>query len=385
MAEDEDGATAAGGESVEGFGEQADAANSARTTEVTVMRARTGGHRAGSGSMKDNSTRMQQWIIGSGDVGARLDKYLASAARLVSRGRAMTALERGKIFVNDREVTPADAGTRLETGDVVRVWMDRPGSSKRRAAIGETRDLPIVYEDETMVVLNKPAGLLAVPLPPTRRSDAPSVFEDLKDYLGKRGRRRPFVVHRIDRDTSGLVLFAKTSAAQVTLKEQFKRHRPERVYLAVMYGHPSPPAGSWRDQLVWDEKSLIQKETHPKDPRGKDAFCHYRTIERLSGASLVEVNLVTGRRNQIRIQARLRGHTLVGEKRYVYGPDELRSIRFPRQALHAHRLVFDHPTDLRLMRFEVPMPGDMADLVKRLRPKSGIPRPDDFAPLPRGE
>lgn len=310
---------------------------------------------------------MLQWTIGTGDVGARLDKYLAGADRLASRGRALTALERGKIFVNDREATPDDAGTRLSAGDVVRLWMDRPGSSKRRTAIGDTRDLPIVFEDETMVVLNKPAGLLAVPLPPTRRSDAPSVFEDLKEYLARRGRRRPFVVHRIDRDTSGLVLFAKTSDAQVALKEQFKRHRPERVYLAVVYGQPSPPAGSWRDQLVWDEKSLIQKETHPKDPRGKDAFCHYRTIELLNRAALIEVQLVTGRRNQIRIQARLRGHTLVGERRYVYGPDDLRPIRFPRQALHAHRLVFDHPTDRRVMRFEVPMPEDMVELITRLR------------------
>lgn len=313
---------------------------------------------------------MQHWTIGPGDVGVRLDKYLAGEGRLESRGRALTALGRGKIFVNDREVTSADAGARLAAGDVVRLWMDRPGSSRTRAAIGETRDLPIVYEDEAMVVLNKPAGLLAVPLPPTRRSDAPSVFEDLKDYLTRRGRRRPFVVHRIDRDTSGLVLFAKTSSAQVTLKEQFKRRRPERVYLAVVYGHPSPAAGSWQDRLVWDEKSLIQKETHPKDPRGKDAFCHYRTLEPLKGASLIEVNLVTGRRNQIRIQARLRGHTLVGEQRYVYGPDHLRSIAFPRQALHAHRLVFDHPTDGRLMRFEVPMPGDMTELIARLRMKT---------------
>ena len=112
--------------------------------------------------------------------------------------------------------------------------------------------------------------------------------------------------------------------------------------------------------------ALIQKETSPRDPRGKEAISHYRVLEPLAGASLIEVSLVTGKRNQIRIQARLRGHTLVGEVRYVYGPDQLRPIAFPRQALHAHRLAFRHP-DGRPMSFEVPLPDDMAALVARLR------------------
>ena len=310
---------------------------------------------------------MSTWTIGPEDAGIRLDKYLAAAERAGSRPRAASALERGKVFVNDREATLSDAGARLAAGDVVRFWMDRPGSARRRATLGDDRDLRVVHEDETLIVLNKPAGLLAVPLPVQRRYDAPSVFEDLKIYLWQRGRRRPFVVHRIDRDTSGLVLFAKSESAQNTLKEQFKRHEPERVYQAVVYGQPSPPAGEWRDHLVWDLKALIQKETHPRDPQGKEAVCHYKVIEPLAGASLIEVTLVTGKRNQIRIQARLRGHTLVGEQRYVYGPDALRPIAFPRQALHALRLSFVHPRDNRDMRFETPLPEDLVALVARLR------------------
>jgi 23S rRNA pseudouridine1911/1915/1917 synthase len=306
-----------------------------------------------------------RWTIGPTDDGVRLDKYLAAPERLGSRAKAASALERGKVFLDNREASVADAATRLSAGAVVHVWMDRPGSAKRRSTIGDARDLPIVHEDEALIVLNKPAGLLAVPL--ERLPEARSVFEDLKEYVRARSRRRPFVVHRIDRDTSGLVLFAKTAAAYAILKEQFKRRQPERVYHAVVYGLPSPQTGTWRDHLVWDERALIQKETHPRDPKGKDAICHYRVIEPLTGAALVEVQLVTGRRNQIRIQARLRGHTLVGEKRYTFGPDELRPISFPRQALHAFRLTFLHPTDGREMRFEVPLPDDMADLVARLR------------------
>jgi 23S rRNA pseudouridine1911/1915/1917 synthase len=309
---------------------------------------------------------MPEWTVPVAEAGERLDKFLAAADRAGSRRRAVDALDRRKVFLNDREMTRTDAGVRVAAGDLVRLWIDRPGSARRRATLGERRDLPIVYEDDHLVVLNKPAGVLAVPLPRERRTDARSVFEDLKEHL-TRSRRRPFVVHRIDRDTSGLVLFAKTAADQDALKAQFKRHEPERVYQAIVYGHPLPRAGTWRDTLVWDAKALIQKETSPRDPRGKPAVCRYRVIETLDGASLIEVSLVTGRRNQIRIQARLRGHTLVGEQRYVYGPDDLRPIAFPRQALHAGRLAFRHPADGRALQFEAPLPADVAALLERLR------------------
>jgi len=310
---------------------------------------------------------MPQWTVNHEDAGVRLDKFLAAGNRVGSRARAAAALESGKVFVNDREMALAEAATRLAAGDTIRVWADRPGSAKRRASLGARRDLPIVYEDDTLVVLNKPPGLLAVPLPLRRRESARSVFDDLKEYLRRRGRRRPFVVHRIDRDTSGLVVFAKSAVAQEQLKGQFKQHLPERVYRAVVYGHPSPSSGTWRDHLVWDERALIQKETHPRDPHSKEAISRYTVLEKLRGAALIEVTLVTGRRNQIRIQARLRGHTLVGEQRYTYGPDFLRSIVFARQALHAYRLAFTHPTDGRALRFEAPVPPDLVELIGRLR------------------
>ena len=227
------------------------------------------------------------------------------------------------------------------------------------------KDLTVVYEDRAMIVINKPAGLLTVPL--DRRSEAASVEELLVGYLRSRGKRRPFVVHRIDRDTSGLVLFAVRGDAQQRLKDQFRRHEAERIYLAVVYGHPSPPTGTWRDRLVWDKRALIQKETHPRDPQGTDASCEYRVVERFKNSSLLEVRLITGRRNQIRLQARLRGHTLVGEQRYTFGPDDLRSVEFPRQALHAARLSVRHPQSGRLMQFEAPIPADLEGLIAKLR------------------
>jgi 23S rRNA pseudouridine1911/1915/1917 synthase len=282
-----------------------------------------------------------EWAVHAADAGARLDKFLAAPERLGSRARATAALRRGKVFVNGVEAPDDAAGTRLGNGDIVRVWMDRPGSARRRPALGEARNLRILYEDDALLVMNKPAGLLVVPL--ERRSDAPSVYEAIKDHLRTHGRRRPFVVHRIDRDTSGLVVFAKRADAQ-----------------------------AWRDYLTWDQDAMIQIETSPRDPRGKEATSEYRVIETFAKASLIEVRLVTGKRNQIRLQARLRGHMLVGEQRYVFGPEHLRSIKFPRQALHAFRLSFRHPMDGREMQFEAPMPEDLTGLLARLRGREPV-------------
>jgi 23S rRNA pseudouridine1911/1915/1917 synthase len=307
-----------------------------------------------------------QWIVDPASKGVRLDKFLAGADRVGSRGRASDALARGKVFVNDDEATPADAARRLAVGDRVRLWSDRPGSARKKTLRApRAGELRIVYEDDALVVVNKPPGLLTVPL--ERKEDASSVQDELVLHLRSRGKRRPFVVHRIDRDTSGLVVFATRADAQGKLRDQFRRREPERVYLAVVYGHPSPASGSWRDHLVWDQKVLVQKETHPSDPRGQEARSEYRIVERLRGAALIEVRLITGRRNQIRLQARLHGHTLVGEARYIYGPDLLRPIAFGRQALHAYRLAFRHPLTGQPLSFEAPLPADMLELISRLR------------------
>ena len=307
-------------------------------------------------------------LVGQADVGLRLDKFLAAPGRLGSRGRAVDAIARGKVFLNDAEAHSPDAAIRLARGDLVRVWVDRPGSAKRRPGPHQAATFRIIYEDDDLIVVNKPAGLLVVPLP--RSGTSSSMLDEVASHLRSHRTRRPFVVHRIDRDTSGLVVFAKHAAVHALLKEQFMRREPERLYRAVVYGCPSPASGTWRDRLVWDQRVLIQKETYPRDPRGKDAISEYRVIETFRDTALIEVQLVTGKRNQIRIQARLRGHTLVGEQRYIYGPDTLRPIDFPRQALHAFRLAFRHPSTGQPLRFEVPMPADIVELIDRLRIES---------------
>jgi 23S rRNA pseudouridine1911/1915/1917 synthase len=234
-----------------------------------------------------------------------------------------------------------------------------------RRAGGRSRDLHVIYEDESLIAVNKPAGLLSVPL--DRNPGVPSVLDQIEQRYRSHGKRRPFVVHRIDQDTSGLVVFAKDARAQRALTDQFRRREPERVYRAVVHGYLEPPHGTWRDRLVWDTKALIQKPARANDPRAEDAISEYRVVETLRDASLIEVRLETGRRNQIRIQAALRGHPLVGERRYVSNGDKTRPIPFERQALHAWRLTFRHPVDGRPIELKAPPPADFLDLLTRLR------------------
>ena len=307
------------------------------------------------------------WTVTRDEQGLRLDRFLAAAGRLGSRGRVRVALERGQVFVNEVEASAKDAGSRVTFGDAVRVWVDRPGSSKRRGEF-DTGGVQIIYEDESLLVVNKPAGLLAVPL--RRRKESASAYGLMAEHLGPRGGRKPFIVHRIDRDTSGIVVFAKSAQAQQAIKHQFAAREPERVYWAVVHGCPRPAQGRWRDRLAWDEEALAQTATDARNPKGVEAISDYRVIETFAETSLVEVRLITGKRNQIRIQAALRGHALVGERQYAgVGPSKRTGPMdsFPRQALHAHRLAFRHPVDDRMLTFEAPLPNDLTKLLRRLR------------------
>ena len=229
------------------------------------------------------------------------------------------------------------------------------------------RDLDIIYEDDALIVVNKPAGILSVRL--ERNPGVPSVSEQLEERFRSHGKKRPFVVHRIDQDTTGVVVFAKDERTQQALIDQFRRREPDRVYLAIVQGHPAPARGTWRDRLVWDTKALIQRVARAGEPAAEDAVSDYQVVERLRGASLLEVQLRSGRRNQIRIQAAVRGHSLIGERRYVPPDGRPREIRFGRQALHAWRLGFRHPGSGNTLELEAPMPADFADLLARLRPR----------------
>jgi 23S rRNA pseudouridine1911/1915/1917 synthase len=185
----------------------------------------------------------------------------------------------------------------------------------------------------------------------------------LERHRGRRGSL--FVVHRIDRDTSGIVVFAKSREARARLKDQFARREPDRVYLAVVHGTPSRDDGTWRDHLAWDDDERHQRVVSPRLRGAMEALTHYRVVDRFERASLLEVRLETGKRNQIRVQAAAHGHPLVGERQYA-NPSEA-GTTFARQALHAWRLSVRHPIDGRALRFEAPLPGDLARLMAHLR------------------
>lgn len=307
----------------------------------------------------------QVWTVAPADADQRLDKWLADSTRLGSRSRALDALAKGKVFVSDAEQNSSHAARKLEPGVQVRLWMDRPGSSERRFSERKASGLHLLYEDDSLLVLNKPAGLLSVPLPD--QPEQTSLFDLVQAHFRSHRNLTPLIVHRIDRDTSGLVVFAKTSNAQHKLKDQFQQRECERVYLAAVYGSPSPDAGVWRDRLFWDERMMKQRPAEARNPQAKEAVSRYRRLETFAEASLLQVNLVTGKRNQIRIQAGLRGHPLIGEKKYVYENSPPRNIPFGRQALHALQLGFKHPINGRALKFEIDPPEDFQILLRKLR------------------
>lgn len=296
----------------------------------------------------------------------RLDQVLAALERVGSRNRARRVLESGKVSVDGQPVGLDDAGRRLAAGAVVRIDWDRPGSSlaavRGRRRIAEA-GLEILYEDEHVLAIDKPAGLLTDTASVQQARERDSVRKRLTPWLRARG-QRPWIVHRIDRDTTGVVLVARTEPAAEHLRRQFRARAPERVYLAVVEGVPRGREGVWEDPMVWDAARRIQRRS---DEEGAFlARARWSLREAFAGAALIEVRLETGRRNQIRLQAQLRGHPLVGERLYRPEGQPDRS-RFPRQALHALRLGVVHPATGRPLTVEAPIPDDLRRLLRRLR------------------
>ncbi len=312
---------------------------------------------------------MQEHTIGAGEAGLRLDLWLARHAGAGSRSRAAAWLERGKVFVNGAETDGSSAAYRVEAGDRIGIWMDRPGSARvADRVVAEVRaTVAVVHEDEAVVVLDKPPGLIVEPLP--GGEPEPTVLDLLRDRYRHLPRARAYVVHRIDRDTSGLVLFARTPAARDHLKAQFEARTPIRRYQAVVEGVIPDDGGTWRDALAWDKAALRQRRAHASDAGAREAVAHFRVLERFEAATLVEVSLVTGKRNQIRVQAGLRGFPLVGERQYRFGApaDPPGLPAFGRQALHAWQIGFEHPVTGQQIVVAAPLPEDFARLLRQVR------------------
>lgn len=215
----------------------------------------------------------------------------------------------------------------------------------------------ILYEDKDVIAVNKPAGILTVPIPGMKSAN---LQERLDDHLRKQ-KKQAWTVHRIDRYTSGVVLFAKNSRARKDLIRQFRNHEPGRIYLALIRGVPDPPEG----ELVHHMKRIKQGFRNvivPKsDPKASEARLKYRVTERFKNTSLVEVALVTGLKNQIRVQFAELGHPTVGDRHYASDEQEEKLIH--RQALHASRLEFVHPGTKQTVALTAPWPKDFHRLI----------------------
>lgn len=242
--------------------------------------------------------------------------------------------------------------------------MNRRAQHKTKRARGSkprfSRDLEILFEDNAVIVINKPAGLPSVPI---KGSDTPSALS----LIAKRLKGRAHVVHRIDRFTSGIILFAKHEREKAVLARHFLAHEPTREYLAVIRGHLRKPQG----ELVhhFRRQGMYQKLTDENDKHGARAELSYRLESSLRNASVVRVSLVTGLQNQIRTQFSAIGHPVIGDRKY--NPEEASERRISRVALHAARLRFRHPTTMKWMEIECEPPHDFQSLIRVLTPKDG--------------
>ena len=319
-----------------------------------------------------------RFVADKGQELLRVDKFLVARLQKSSRNRIQQAAEAGCILVNGK---PVKSNYRVKPLDVIQVVMDRPRYEFE--IIAQDIPLDIVYEDADVLVVNKPAGLVVHPghgnYDGTLVNALAWHFRDTPDYDVNDPRLG--LVHRIDKDTSGLLVVAKTPDAKTDLGRQFFNKTTKREYVAVVWGAPDPAAGTVATNIGRSPKDRLQMTTFPLDgPEGKRAVTHSETLEPLGHLSVVKCVLETGRTHQIRVHMKSLGHPLFNDARYG-GDVILRGVRSgsyqafvnncfelcPRQALHARTLGFRHPRSGQDRFFTAPIPADMEALMERWR------------------
>lgn len=318
-----------------------------------------------------------RFVADKGQQLLRVDKFLTERLFKSSRNRVQQAAEAGCILVNGR---PVKSNYRVKPLDVVSVVMDRPRYESE--VIAEDIPLDIVYEDDTVLVVNKPAGLVVHPGHGNYNGTLVNAlawhFRDIPDYDVNDPRMG--LVHRIDKDTSGLLVVAKTPDAKTDLGKQFFNKTTKREYVAVVWGAPEPAEGTVTGNIDRDPRDRLRMTVTDDPEKGKHAVTHYSTIERLGPVSVVKCVLETGRTHQIRVHMRHIGHPLFNDARYG-GDQILRGERTssyrkfvgncfdlcPRQALHARTLGFVHPVTREVMFFSCDIPSDMTAMIEKWR------------------
>lgn len=297
--------------------------------------------------------------------GQRLDKALAEASGL-SRERVKALLGEGRVTLSGQ--LAAQGSLKLPAGTPFEIAV--PEAAPAEAA---PQDIPlsVAFEDEHLIVVDKPAGLVVHPA--AGNLDGTLVNALLHHCQGQLsgigGVARPGIVHRIDKDTSGLLVVAKSDAAHEGLARQFADHSIERVYLALAAGRPRPATGTVRGAIARSPANR-KKMALVEEGRGKHAVTHYRTLEALDAAALVECRLETGRTHQVRVHMSSIGNPLLGDPVYGRTPPRLRpllsELGFHRQALHAAELGFVHPITAKRLHWRSELPADLRELLKAL-------------------
>ena len=316
---------------------------------------------------------LRQVLAEPGDAGERLDRLLASRLGEMSRTRLKHLVEAGQVSLDGAPIN--DPAHRVKPGQLF--VLDLPAPSADRP-LPQAMDLAIVFEDEHLLVIDKPAGLVVHPAPGNPdRTLVNALLAHCGDSLaGIGGVRRPGIVHRLDKDTSGLMVVAKTETAQMRLAADFAARRVTRAYHAVVWGVPRPREGEISGAIGRSPRN--RKKMAVVSHGGKPAVTRYRVLRAFKdSAALVECRLATGRTHQIRVHMTARGHPLIGDA--VYGnPRSAARLQglalaareavaaFPRQALHAVLLGFHHPESRDYLEFSSALPRDIAGLIDLL-------------------
>jgi len=312
-------------------------------------------------------TSFDRLLSGTLPSAGRLDKIVAEASGL-SRERVKALIGAGAITVSGRVI--ASGSAKVDGGETFSIDLPAPAALDAQA-----QDIPlvVVFEDAHLIVVDKPAGLVVHPA--AGNLDGTLVNALLHHCAGRlsgiNGTLRPGIVHRIDKDTSGLLVVAKSDAAHEGLARQFADHSIERSYLAVCGGHPRPAEGTISTRVGRSDSNRKKMAVLPDSAaRGKHAVTHYRTLRTLNHAALIECRLETGRTHQVRVHLASIGHPLLGDPAYGRDPAPLRpllkELGFHRQALHAASLGFVHPVTGERLAFRAELPADMAELIDRI-------------------
>ena len=323
--------------------------------------------------------------VPKGQLLLRIDKFLMNLIPNATRNKIQNAATAGNIFVND---IPVKSNYKVKPFDVVRILLSHPPFENR--VDPENIPLDIVYEDASLLLINKPAGLVVHPGHGNYTGTLVNALAYHFENLPMNSSERPGLVHRIDKDTTGLLVIAKTEAAMSHLAKQFEAKTSEREYIAMVWGNVKEDEGTIEGNIARHVKDRMQMAVFADPEIGKPAITHYKVLERFGYVTLVSCILETGRTHQIRVHMKHIGHPLFNDARYggdliLKGTTFTKYKQFidncfkilPRQALHAKTLGFIHPTSGEMLRFDTELPQDMKEVIEKWRGYSKLNMVDE--------